>query len=233
MDSTVGLGVCTVRGRRKVGKTDLVRHFFGREREPDPCHPAVFLNLDTAGQDATEFLGNLREEVLDVSAALLDGFRPRTAAPVRNFARLVEHLLKKNCTVVLDEFQRIATHVEDRVWLPEEFQRILDTLRHERADALDSGWRLRLIVMGSEQQKLMEMFEDPSQPLFDQVHRELHVKPWGMADLAEAAAGMGWDQWHSDKISCRSDKKAPALRAFAGSRGPCFGAVAAVRRRLA
>ena len=91
------------------------------------------------------------------------------------------------------------SNVEDRVWLPEEFQRILDTLRHERADALDSGWRLRLIVMGSEQQKLMEMFEDPSQPLFDQVHRELHVKPWGMADLAEAAAGMGWDQWHSDK----------------------------------
>ena len=74
----------------------------------------------------------------------------------------MEHLLKQNCTVVLDEFQRIATRVEDQVWLPEEFQRILDTLRHERADALDPGWRPRLIVMGSEQQKLTEIFEDLS-----------------------------------------------------------------------
>ena len=29
-------------------------------------------------------------------------------------------------------------------------------------------------------------------------------------------------QWHSDKVFWRSDNKAPALRAVAGSRGPCW-----------
>ena len=36
-------------------------------------------------------------------------------------------------------------------------------------------------------------------------------------------------QWHSDKFSCRSDNKTPALRASAGSRGPGFGAGFGVR----
>ena len=37
-------------------------------------------------------------------------------------------------------------------------------------------------------------------------------------------------QWHSDKFFWRSDKKAPALRAVAGSRGPCLLAGFGVRR---
>ena len=43
------------------------------------------------------------------------------------------------------------------------------------------------------------------------------------------SAGPG-RQWHSDKFFWRSDKKAPALRAVAGSRGPCLLAGFDVRR---
>ena len=48
--------------------------------------------------------------------------------------------------------------------------------------------------------------------------------------LARLNPDLPAEQWHSDKFFWRSDKKAPALRAVAGSRGPCLLAGFGVRR---
>ena len=192
MDVAAGLGVYAIRGRRKVGKSALVGHFFAREHEADPSRPVVALNLEWSAA-ALHYYGDLRTRVhADMKRPdLLEGFVPADEDPVQDFVRLVEHLLKKNCTVVLDEFQRIARPAEGRApRLPALFQGMLDRVREEPKD---DGPAPRLIAMGSEQQQLMDMFEGPGEPLYQQLGRSLHVQPWNFAALSEAAADRGWD----------------------------------------
>ena len=193
MDAAPGFGVYAVRGRRKVGKSALVRRFFTHEREADPSRPVVSLNLERSAPP--HYYGDLEARVgADMNRPdLLEEFVPWKQDPILNFARLVQHLLKRNCTVVLDEFQRIARPgpAGEEPRLPSLFQEVLDEVRQWSRD--HPGVAPRLIVMGSEQQKLMELFQDATQPLRQQLIDTLHVRPWDFSDIAEAAAGMGWD----------------------------------------
>ena len=197
MDSAPRFAMLAVRGRRKVGKTELANHFFA-QRPADPGRPVVMLNLEVSG-DVSNYYDDLREEALRAAPRLLDGFEPRENAPAKNFSRLVEHLLEQGATVVLDEFQRITPPPgeDPRLHLPGRFQSLMDRQRGLSRPP-GKGERPRLIVLGSEQQKLMALF-DEGQPLFAQRRTEILVRPWTFSELVEAVAGQGWDA-HPDRL---------------------------------
>ncbi len=180
-----------IRGRRQVGKSLLVGHFF---RNRKSASPVIVCHLADAG-DPFHFVHSLKAEVMDIRPGLLDGFRP-TGNDVFDFPRLTRHLLERGCTVVLDEFQRIDFNGTFQGHLPSLFQKVLDDLRHSWDDSRKGGpdWRPRLVVMGSRQQKLMDMFHDPTAPMFNRIRKELHLKPWTFPEIAEMARDQGWDR---------------------------------------
>ncbi len=184
MDGTGGFKALVLRGRRQVGKTELIRTFFRTERKDGDC-PVIICHLAPAGNDPSRFYGSLRHAAQETDPEVLAGFIPYDS-PVDTFPALVRHLLDRGCTVVLDEFQRIG---DGDNWLPGLFQNVIDGIRSE---SHTSGRSPRLIVMGSEQQKLMEMFQDPQAPLYERIKEQLHLRPWTFTDLVEVANDQGW-----------------------------------------
>ena len=188
MDGELGFDTLAIRGRRQVGKSDLIRHFFAQEFPASEDRPVIVLDL--SGADRSLFYGRVRIAARRARSDLLEGFQPPEDDLEGAFPDLVEHLLGKGCAVVLDEFQRIADP-HDR--MPALFQSLIDRLHLARLRA-DRDGRARLIVMGSEQQKLMDMFLDCRAPLYNRIRKRLHLRPWDFAELVEAAQDRGWDR---------------------------------------
>ena len=185
MDGPPGFDALALRGRRQVGKTDLIDHYFAQER-PEERRPVVVFHLGSTA-DPAGFPGAFADAVRAVAPGLLEGFRPAVEAdPLSNFPLLAAHVLRQGAVVAIDEFQRIAGKGD----LESDFQKVIDGTRRGRRA---SGLSPRLIVMGSAQQQLVEMFKSKTSPLWNRVTEFLHLRPWGMADLAEVAADRGWD----------------------------------------
>ncbi len=185
MDGTGGFKAIVLRGQRQIGKTELIRNFFATEQTDDD-RPTIICHIGLADGNPSRFHEIMERSVHETCPEILDGYIA-LANPVNAFPDLVRHLLSRGCTVVLDEFQRIA---EDGNWLPSMFQNVIDRVRSEN---YASGQLPRLIVMGSEQQKLMDMFLDPKAPLFERIKEQIHLRPWTFTDLAEVAKDQGWD----------------------------------------
>ncbi len=190
MDEGPAFDTIAVRGRRQVGKSLLVGHFFRNRRN---ASPVIICHLADAGGPSL-FLHFLKAEVMDVRPDLLDGFRP-TGNDVFDFPRLTRHLLERGCTVVLDEFQRIDFNGTFQGYLPSLFQKVLDDMKHSWDSGAGRGadQRSRFVVMGSQQQKLMDMFHNPAAPMFNRIRKDLHLKPWTFPEIAEMARDREWD----------------------------------------
>ncbi len=122
MDEGPAFDAIAVRGRRQVGKSLPVRHFFRNRGNASPviiCHLA-----DSPGPDFS-----LKAEVMKTETGLLDGFRP-TGNDVFDFPHLAGHLLERGCTVVLNEFQRIDFNGTFQGYLPSMFQKVPDDMKH-------------------------------------------------------------------------------------------------------
>jgi len=186
-----GFDALIVRGRRYVGKSRFVRNFF---RTRDYGAPVVIHHL-TSDMTPDMFLETLKRMVRKVDPSLLEGFVPEMD-DVTEYPQLVRHLLRRGCTVAIDEFQRVA-----RTWsgggpeyLQGEFQHMIDGFWHgDDGEGEFPDSRPRLIVMGSEQQKLMEMFHHPESPLSNRISEEIHVRPFDFDEIAEMARDQGWD----------------------------------------
>lgn len=193
LDDEPGFDVLAVRGRRQVGKSELVHRYFEAERpkEAAATRPAILFHLVSADGDGDHLHPMLKVQVERDRPDLLDGFRS-TGSALADFPALVRHLLDKGCPVVLDEFQRIGT----RGMLPGLFQETVDAARRNRDPAAPPR---RLIVMGSEQQKLMDMFRHPGAPLYGRIRRQMHVAPWTFGELCEVVRDRGWDR-HPNRL---------------------------------
>ena len=192
MDSDIAFNAMAIRGRRQVGKTGLVRHFFRNwhQEETDGARPIVMFHLSEAEGSAPWFYRQLKNHLNRNLPELLDGFRP-SGDDVDDFPELVSHLLGQGCTVVLDEFQRISEDGRGGLYMASLFQKVLDDMwmaEHR------PGFRPRLVVLGSAQQRLMELFQHPRAPMFGRIAEYLHVRPWTFGELREAAASQGWDR---------------------------------------
>jgi AAA+ ATPase superfamily predicted ATPase len=152
-------------GRRRIGKTELVRHALARRTDARVFYLQV-PDSDPAGvvDAAHRYL-----ELFDVPEA-----RPRTLADV---AAIIGRLMRQGWIVALDEFQYF--HHADLRAFPSFLQAEVDALRHAR---LPHGG---LVVLGSVHTEMTALLEDRNAPLFGRVTDTLDL---GHLDIASVLA---------------------------------------------
>ena len=151
-----------VTGRRRIGKTQLIRQAFD-----DGVSPYIHLVI-TKKTEKVQCANHQRE----VERALGITIRGRC----ERFAELFEDLIKESAsrpfTLVLDEFQ--------------EFDQVDDSIYAEMAGVWDryhSDSKINLVVCGSVNRLMNKIFFDDSQPLYGRNTGRLHVEPFDASVL--------------------------------------------------
>jgi AAA+ ATPase superfamily predicted ATPase len=152
-------------GRRRIGKTELVRHALAR-------HPAARVFYLQVPDSEPAGVVDAAHRYMDLFAVA--GPRPRTLPDV---AALVGRLMREGYIVALDEFQYF--HHARIGAFPSYLQAEVDALRHARAT------RGGLIVLGSVHTEMTALLEDRGAPLFGRVTDTLDL---GHLDVASVWA---------------------------------------------
>jgi len=177
-------------GRRYVGKTALLTHFkYNTPRLSNP-QKIIFCSLGAPVGLRHRFDSDLRDAIQRTDSSLLDDYIPHEDTHT-DVAKIAHHILEKGHILIIDEFQRIR--LDESGGLESNFQHLIDDLRIPGCKRPEN-WQPRLIVMGSEQQRLVEMFKHPMAPMFGRVNHFHHVKPWTFAEFKEMAQDQEWDQ---------------------------------------
>ena len=144
-----------VTGRRRVGKTQLIKHAF--EDEP-------YLYLYVSRKAEKDLCAGFQAEVGRVLGLPVVG----SASYFEElFKAVVEESKRRPVTLVIDEFQ--------------EFYRINDSVFSAMADIWDDAQknaRLNLVVCGSVNRLMSRIFKDRSEPLYGRNTGLLHVRPF-------------------------------------------------------
>lgn len=145
-----------ISGRRRIGKTSLVREALGAERRER------VLYIPTPDSDPAGVVANARE--------FLESFRVDVPPPVdlRSFAAAIASAVRAGYVVALDEFQYFSRKAlfDFNSWLQAEVDALL-------ADAANvSGG---LIVLGSIHTEMSALLEDRQAPLFNRVTDNLEL----------------------------------------------------------
>ena len=160
-------GFCftVVTGRRRVGKTELVKHAFGDK-------PYLYLYV-----------------VRSAEADLCDGFQHRIESftgksipgKITKFSAIFRYLLElaaeRPLTVVVDEFQ--------------DFSRVNPSIFSEMQrdwDELAGAAKMNLVVMGSVNTLMNKIFKEEKQPLYGRETDNLTVRPFDVSVLKKILA---------------------------------------------
>lgn len=150
-----------ITGRRRIGKTTLIRHAFKNTE---------YLYLFVARKSETLLCADLETSIRDILGEDLGEFN--------SFARLFEALLniskRRNFTLVLDEFQNFR-FVNDSIF--SEMQNIWDTHKHEA--------RLNLVVCGSVYTMMNKIFDDKKEPLYGRATSRMLLRPFRLDVVKE------------------------------------------------
>ena len=149
-------------GRRRIGKTSLLRHFIADR-------PAVYL-----------FLAKKSEAL--ICAELADAIRLSLGVELygefRQFKEIFRFLLdlskKQHFTLILDEFQEF-TSINPAVY--SEMQNLWDAAKAES--------KINLILCGSVYSLMNRIFENSKEPLFGRATNRIHLKPFTINTLKE------------------------------------------------
>ena len=149
-------------GRRRIGKTSLLRHFMADR-------PAVYL-----------FLAKKSEAL--ICAELADAIRLSLGVELygefRQFKEIFRFLLdlskKQHFTLILDEFQEF-TSINPAVY--SEMQNLWDAAKAES--------KINLILCGSVYSLMNRIFENSKEPLFGRATNRIHLKPFTINTLKE------------------------------------------------
>ena len=144
-------------GRRRVGKTALVREALDDGKSP-------YLHLPITRQPETTLCGQLQEEVEEVLHLGIHGVCQRFGDL---FRELMQESLKRPYTLVLDEFQEF-----DRVnpGVFGDIQAIWDKY-HSRS-------KMNLVVSGSVNRLMGKIFFNDAEPLYGRNTGRLELKPF-------------------------------------------------------
>lgn len=151
-------------GRRRVGKTTLLRKAFGNI-------PVLYF-----------FIGR-KNEIL-----LCEEFREEvehklgeTFGHFTGFAQLFKVLMqlsqRKNFTLIIDEFQEFKSINPS---LFSDMQNIWDTYKEES--------RMNLVICGSIYSMMKQIFENSKEPLYGRATARMHIRPFDMNTLKEILA---------------------------------------------
>jgi len=153
-----------ITGRRRVGKTTLVKHFLEQHAIPNCYFFVSRKQPKTLLAEFTELLAGQFPEIAGLQLADFDGF----------FKFLFQRLEKKNYTFVFDEFQNFL-YVDPAVFSI--FQKYWD----EKKDKI----RGHIIVIGSLQTVMHTLFEDQKEPLFKRLTGKLILKPFSVSEMKQ------------------------------------------------
>ena len=149
-------------GRRRIGKTSLLRHFIADK-------PAVYLFL--AKKSETLICAELTEAIKQSLGVELYG-------EYRQFKEVFRFLLdlskKQHFTLILDEFQEF-TSINPAVF--SEMQNLWDVTKAES--------QMNLILCGSVYSMMNKIFENAKEPLFGRATNRIHLKPFTINTLKE------------------------------------------------
>ncbi len=166
-----------VTGRRRIGKTTLVKHacqglpfvylFVGRKSETMLCREFTEVVFNTLGIDLGEF-----------------------SSFSRLFGVLMQQSRSINFTLVLDEFQNFK-FVNDAVF--SDMQNIWDSNKDES--------KMNLIVCGSVNTMMSKIFDDKKEPLYGRANNRLPLQSFPTAVLKEILGDFNPDYTHEDLLA--------------------------------
>ncbi|MDZ7339735.1 MAG: ATP-binding protein [candidate division KSB1 bacterium] len=160
--ASVGGYLTMITGRRRIGKTTLVKHFLEQNNIPN-CYFFVSRKQPKAMLvEFTELLTQQFPEISGLQFANFDGF----------FKFLFQTLERKNYTFVFDEFQNFL-YVDASVFS------IVQKYWDEYKDKIKG----HIIVIGSLQTVMHTLFEDQKEPLFKRLTGKMILKPFSVAEM--------------------------------------------------
>lgn len=148
-------------GRRRVGKTELVRHAYRDE---------PFLYFFVARRTEKELCEGFRREIEEKLGVVLPGTQERFSELFAYLMRLAE---ERPITLLIDEFQDLRRCDPGAYG---DMQREWD-LHHGRA-------RMNLVVCGSVNSLMNRIFRDEKEPLYGRQTAQLRLEPFPPSDLA-------------------------------------------------
>lgn len=166
-----------VTGRRRIGKTTLVKHscrqipfvylFVGRKSETMLCREFIEVIYNTLGVDLGEF-----------------------SSFSRLFGVLMHQSKSINFTLVLDEFQNFK-FVNEGVF--SDMQNIWDSNKDESM--------MNLIICGSVNTMMSKIFDDKKEPLYGRANNRLRLQPFPTAVLKEILNDFNPDYTNEDLLA--------------------------------
>ncbi|MBT5934871.1 ATP-binding protein [Sulfurimonas sp.] len=145
-------------GRRRIGKTSLIRHAYDKQIY-------LFVSKKSEALLCEEFITIISNE-LDV----------KIHGKFFKFAKLFEYLLElatqKHFTLVIDEFQEFLS-INNTIY--SDMQNLWDTYK-EKA-------KMNLVLSGSIYSLMKKIFEDKKEPLFNRADMKIHLKAFKVSTL--------------------------------------------------
>jgi len=151
-----------ITGRRRVGKTTLVKHFLQQNGLP---HCYFFVSRKQPRDLLNEFSEILAETFPEIAELHFDGFD-------RFFKFLFQKLTATNFTFVMDEFQNFK-YVDPAVF----------SILQKHWDGYQDKIKGHLIVIGSIQTLMHHIFESRKEPLFKRLTGKIIVKPFAVHEM--------------------------------------------------
>ena len=166
-----------VTGRRRIGKTALIRHSFGR---------IPFLYFFVARKSEALLCEELSGIVCEVLHEDLGDF----SSFARLFGAMMNLSKRKNFTLVLDEFQNFK-YINESVF--SEIQNLWDANKEES--------RINLVLCGSVYSLMTKIFDDSEEPLYGRATNRIHLKPFKTDTLKEILAEGNPDYTSDDLLT--------------------------------
>lgn len=153
-----------ITGRRRIGKTALIRRSFG-----EIPFLYFFVARKSEAMLCEELCGIVRE-VLNEDLGDFSSF-------ARLFGAIMNLSKRKNFTLVLDEFQNFHSA---NTSIFSDIQNLWDSNKDES--------RLNLVLCGSVYSMMTKIFDDAKEPLFGRATNRIHLKPFKTSTLKKILA---------------------------------------------
>lgn len=150
-----------ITGRRRIGKTSLVKHAFA---------DTGMIYFFVARKSETLLCGELMQAVTDATGEILGQFSSFSAL----FEAIMQIATRRHLTLVLDEFQNFK-YVNESVF--SEIQNVWDTYK-DRA-------HINLVVCGSLYSMMNRIFDDRKEPLYGRATSRFKLRAFPLATLRE------------------------------------------------
>lgn len=166
-----------ITGRRRIGKTALIQHSFGK---------IPFLYFFVARKSEAMLCEELEGIIRDVLHEDLGDF----SSFARLFGAIMNLSKRRNFTLVFDEFQNFK-YTNESVF--SDIQNLWDSNKEES--------RLNLVLCGSVYSMMTKIFDDSKEPLFGRATNRIHLKPFTTATLKEILAEGNPNYTHDDLLT--------------------------------